>query len=263
MNTRAGLVLGLVCAAALGALTGGCAVRGVPPPPPPAAEAASGRSAAEAPAHAAALTAREAYPALFDGVPLPRTDRYTVADGVDAGKQAEMTFEPSADGDIAVSWTIAGESRPRNVRVLRVRADGAVVMPRMINQERAVVSVFDPPLLVFPGEARLGSPVSESCAMKVHPIDDLKKLRERGKATSEVVFEAVGSPPIGLGGAGARVVRTIFKSTLEKASAVRTTVRWHAAPGGAGGLLAESWEEKIKILGLFGETSRQRFFAAP
>lgn len=179
--------------------------------------------------------------------------RFVIAAGKDVGKTV-VVLDRVDGGSIVQTWTIEGEKRPRFERHLIRDDDGALAMREQRSFDRAVVSVFDPPLMVFPAKLAPGESFTMSSKMVVHPIDKPKSIKERGTAKVVITLRGLQSP--GRGKEPADVVRTVFTADLQSADVTRTTDRW-VAPGF--GLVVEQYEESVKVFGVVVEKTAETF----
>jgi len=212
---------------------------------------------------AAPLTADDAYPQLRarDAVALS----YRITDGHDSGQRAELLFtscdrleNPPRIGQPAdhacILWTVAPEDAPRNTRIWTRAGSGLIVMGRMLNPERSVVTTFDPPLVVFPAGLEPGVPFTQSVGMKV--TDERGRPKEQGSATLETTLDAAQDLTLAGQTVETARVRSVFRANLKNARIVRTTDRWHI-PGV--GPVMEHFEEEVRVLGLIVERTSQTF----
>lgn len=187
--------------------------------------------------------------------------------GTDAGKSWHVVpadTARSADGTLAsftLVWTLEGESAPRSEREMVVGPDGDLAMARVVQHDRKVITVFDPPILVMPARLNPGAVVRQDSAVVVYELNNPKRIREKGDATVEARFDGEADLPAEPGAPPnrARVFTTLLRLNLRAARSDRTTTRWFAPPppGGTGGLIRESFEETIRVLGVTIESTHQ------
>ncbi len=211
----------------------------------------------------APLTANDAYPQVRAGEPATLT--YRITDGQDAGQPAALTFTacdrlgalpPVAQpGDhTCLVWTVDAEATPRNTRVWTRAGSGLIVMGIMLNPERRVFSIFDPPLVVFPTVLEPGAPFTQTVSMKV--TDERGRPKEQGTVTLETTL--VAQQDLSLAGRSVETarVRSVFRANLKNARILRTTDRWHV-PGV--GPVMEHFNEEVRVFGLVVERTSQTF----
>lgn len=186
---------------------------------------------------------------------VPRNTLRTEGDGADLGPRAMFTL----------TWTLEGEPTPRSEREMVVEADGDLVMSRVTQRDRSVITVFDPPVLVMPARINAGAVVRQDGKVVVYELKNPKKVKEKGDYTLEARFDGEVDP--GTPEAGARRLRqytTRLVLDLSAAKSERFTTRLFAPPPpeGTGELVSESFEEKIRVLGVTVESTRQTMTVA-
>ena len=247
-----------VAAATLAGLAGGgCAG------PPRSADPAAFRPVGEPdPAQASELGARDLYPTLFahpDRLE-PAAARFRVVSGEHAGADAVRTLRAVADDDAlapegarwVLEWSIEGvEPSPLQATFLMIDEAGALVSPRVVNADRDSITDFEPPLVAVPASMAAGEPVEREHAMVVRAFGDPSRVTQRGEGTNTLTLR--GAQAVEAGDRRLDGVRldTRFRASFGPADVDRTTRRWYAHSDGS--LLAEAWDESIKVFGLVTE----------
>lgn len=239
----------------------GCAGSGKSPALPTVVDASAGD-----------LVASEGL-ALWLGAGGPSEVWMKISDGKDAGKSWHVVPTSVKKGEgggiesFTLMWTLEGEASPRSEREMIVEADGDLTMSRVVQRDRSVITVFDPPVLVMPGRINSGAVIREDGKVVVYELKNPKKVKEKGDFVLEARFE--GEVEGGSGGAGGsggreRLFTTRLELNLSAAKSERTTWRRFAAapPAGNGALVSESFEEKIRVLGVTIESTRQTMVVA-
>lgn len=241
---------------AASALLGACASTRAPDPPtvldPAAAE----------------LVAAEALP-LWLGPRGPRESWMRVLPGSiparDVGKSWHVVpVDPRRDDEgrltaFTLRWTLEGEPTPRSERRMIVTPTGDLAMDRVVQRDRSVITVFKPPVLVMPARINPGATVRQDAAVTVYELDRPKKIKDKGTATVEITYAGLGPEPgpnassDDADRAGKRILRSSLLIDLSAATSERFTERWFDDAG----LVRESYEEKIRVLGVTIDSSRQ------
>jgi hypothetical protein len=209
-----------------------------------------------------------------------------ITDGKETGKSwhvvpTNITRRESDAGAaldaFTLEWTLEGEATPRSVREMRLEPDGDLVMARVFQHDRNVITVFDPPILVMPAHINPGAVVRQDSKVVVYELKNPKKIKEKGGATLEARFEGEAASPSpsepraqarGQNPPSAsmpstpprtRLYTTNLTLNLSAAKSERFTSRRFdlPPPQGTGTLLEESYEEKIRVLGVTIESTRQ------
>lgn len=203
------------------------------------------------------LDAPDARPFLIRSTK-PATRSFAVIGGEHDGATRRLESKRTTDDTILLRRSIEGADRPESVQRFKVNAGGDLVSTRETNIARDVITDFDPPLVVFPASLAPGSPFTQSLEFIIHPIDDPEKIKERGKA--EVRIALVGAQTINLpsGPVETLNVRTTLKIDFGPARVERTGNEWLIA---GAGLVAESYDEKVIILGVTSEHRRETMHA--
>lgn len=181
---------------------------------------------------------------------------YVIVEGPKAGKLMRVTRRAGADSR---SWIltrrIEGEGGPQEERFQAIDpADGSLVLASMKNHERGVIVETSPAALTAPARIDPAATITREMTMKLPRLDQPTRLREKGTARSELTYagdQLIATP----GGAfEARLLREVFVSDLTNAIAKRTIERWFAE---GVGLVAERWEEEVRVFGVVIERSVQ------
>lgn len=221
-------------------------------------------SAGELVASGSELVASEAL-GVWLGPEGPRAVNMVIDAGRDAGKSWVVVPRDIRRGDdgrmtgFVLDWTLGGESRPRSERTMLVEADGTLSMSRVVQRDRSVETVFEPPLLVMPARINPGATVRQDVSVTVLDLDKPGRVKERGSALIEASFlgrqEPIGA---GAGDAAGLLYVTKLEIRLSAARSERTTERWFAFPeSGLSGLLRERFVETIRVFGVIIESTRQ------
>lgn len=241
----------------------GCAGSGKSPALPTVVDASAGD-----------LVASEGL-ALWLGAGGPSEVWMKISEGKDAGKSWHVVPTSVKKGEgggiesFTLLWTLEGEASARSEREMIVEADGDLTMSRVVQRDRSVITVFDPPVLVMPARINSGAVVRQDGKVVVYELKNPKKVKEKGEFVLEARFEGeVETAAGGSGGEGAggreRLFTTRLELNLSAAKSERATWRRFApaAPAGNGALVSESFEEKIRVLGVTIESTRQTMVVA-
>lgn len=203
------------------------------------------------------LDAPDARPFLSrSAAPASRT--FAVLGGEHDGATRRLETKRDPDGSILLKRSIEGADRPESIQTFHVNTGGDLVSTRETNIARDVITDFDPPLVAFPASLAPGKPFTQSLEFIIHPLDDPQKIKDRGKADVEISL--VGAQTINLpsGPVDTLNVRTTLKIDFGPARVERTGDEW-LIPGA--GLVAESYDEKVIILGVTSEHRRETMHA--
>lgn len=205
-----------------------------------------------------ALAAREAHPEVWEG---DSSAVFRIVSGVDAPgmiQQVSRDCTPNetskgSQDPVCVEWRLQSDGTVRSVRRLERTEDGAILLRSISNEDRGMITEFNPPLMEFPAELQPGSPTTHRVAMRVVSAKS-KRERERGEGSIEITLE--GNQQIKVNGRSLNAVkvRIVFHADLKAAAIVRTTDRWYV-PGT--GVVRERYEETVKILGVTSEETGQ------
>lgn len=160
---------------------------------------------------------------------------------------------PAGGGDV---WTVRKERRgasggavPISEDTLRREPTGDVVLVQTVQHEDAVITRFDPPLVVLPGSLRPGEPHTQSLGVTVHPIDDPQSVQRRGSARSTVTLEALQEMTTRRGSVLAARVGTTLRIELAPALVETATTDWYLLDDGAAGPIRQARRERVTVLG--------------
>lgn len=217
------------------------------PPPAPGVLDAGGPDA---------LDPSQAYPAIVAAIDEGEASEqaFAVRSGEHEGETGVRAVRRDDAGRAVVSWTIEGEDEPLNQSVLERADDGGLVVVRMPNRERDVVTRFEPPFVHFPPELARDEPFEQDLRMLVADFDEPDRVNRRGDSTSTLTL--LGGARVTVDGRDvvAGVTRAELVSTFGPARVTRTTDRW-LVPGE--GLVAESWTEVVRVAGFVSERREQ------
>ncbi|MFM9956473.1 MAG: hypothetical protein ACKVZJ_00210 [Phycisphaerales bacterium] len=176
----------------------------------------------------------------------------------DAGRLAAFTLH----------WTFEGEAQPRSERRMLVSEAGDFSMSKVVQRDRSVITLFEPPVLVMPARINPGATVRQDVAVTIYELDRPKKVKDKGTASVEITYAGLGPPPASADGstpsaddaerAGKRILRSSLLIDLSAAKSERFTERWFDASG----LVRETYEEKIRVLGVTIDSTRQAMVLA-
>lgn len=202
-----------------------------------------------------AMTVDEAYPefeTLRDGK-APPDPLYEIVGG--GPPEVRIVFGSTENGDapLMTMERRRGDDRLER-RQVRVSESDGLVMSEITNDDRDVITRFDPPLTMFPGKLRRGETYTQKVAMTVHPADTPERIQNRGTGTVEIALDMKQAVQTAGGAVETVRVKTVFTTDLGVAKVVRTTYAWFE-PGV--GLIAERFEENIRALLVPLESSGQ------
>ncbi|MEO1129878.1 MAG: hypothetical protein AAFX05_09270 [Planctomycetota bacterium] len=159
------------------------------------------------------------------------------------------------DGALHLLVEVDGVDPPITDRTIEIAGDGTATIPRMIERDRGVLNVFEPPLVLFPTALEAGDEFTQELELRVYPLETPKKLKERASTTLTITDLGVEQYVLGDGGDSipTRAVRHVLAMDFGPAIVRSTTDRWFV-PGR--GLVAEESEVVVKVFGLEVERSR-------
>jgi hypothetical protein len=158
------------------------------------------------------------------------------------------------EGALHLLVEVDGAEQPITDRTIEMRDDGVPTVPRMIERDRGVINVFDPPLVLLPLSLEAGDEFTQELELRVYPIERPEKLKEDASTTLTISDLGVeqyvlnDDEPI-----ETRVVRQVLDMDFGPATVRSTTDRWFV-PGR--GLVAEESEVVVKVFGVETERSR-------
>ena len=181
-----------------------------------------------------------------------RSRRFEIVDGQHKGH--ERRLDVRSEGDVIVlESTLDGAEKPDSVERMRVTSEGTLVSESSLTRSKKVITEFVPDLLVFPVSLEPKTPVVTKNEFLVHPMSDPKKVKDRGKATQTSTLVGLEHVKLSEGTVDAAHVRTVLMIDFGVATVERTTDQWFAIDpkdGGASSLVAESYDEIIKVMGI-------------
>jgi hypothetical protein len=178
----------------------------------------------------------------------PRT--IAVIEGARKGERRTIAIEDSADGTTVL--TEAGDAGVERT-VLRRRADGGLTLLSVDTPSEDSRSVFEAGLAWAPDELVAGATVESASPMRVYL---LSSQRERSSGRAKRTMRIVGTAAIEASGEPleATVVETAFEARLDAARAQRRATLYIVR---GRGVVAERWEERIVVLGIFPRDSSE------
>ncbi|TVQ75606.1 MAG: hypothetical protein EA380_10375, partial [Phycisphaeraceae bacterium] len=179
--------------------------------------------------------------------------------GVDADADGVVTLAlvaPIDDdpADFVVRETRTGASRPLSEQLINTHSSGRYTTPRMRNIDRDRITNFDPPMTIMPAQLSPDAPYEERFRVTITSLKAPDRIEQRGSGTSTIAYRGIQHITTPAGEFEAHLIRSEFTTDFGMASARRITDRWYAE---GVGLVAESFEERIVVLGINAET-RQR-----
>jgi hypothetical protein len=179
-----------------------------------------------------------------------------VIEGAREGERRTIAIEVSADGTTVL--TEAGEEGVERT-VLKRRADGGLTLLSVDTPSEDSRSVFEAGLAWAPDELVAGATVESASPMRVYLLSSQgERSSGRAKRTMRIVgtaaIEASGEP------LEATVVETAFDARLDAARAQRRATLYIVR---GRGVVAERWEERIVVLGIFPRSSSETTVALP
>ncbi len=154
----------------------------------------------------------------------------------------------------------ASDAKLAQEQIIAPAPDGGAALVSLINHADGVIVEFKPKMLEHPAELTPAKPFDQQSQMRLPLIDNPEKTREHG--TGEKVLELIGMQTVTAGGKVFECahVHEVFTSNLSMAKAVRTTHHWYA-PGV--GLIARTWEEEVRALGIVVRRNAQAIVVLP
>lgn len=172
------------------------------------------------------------------------------------GERRTIAVESSADGTTVLTETgDAGVERT----VLRRRADGGLTLLSVDTPSEDSRSVFESGLTYAPDELMAGATVESASPMRVTL---LSSQRERSSGRAKRTMRIVGTAAVEVSGEPleATVVETEFDARLDAARAQRRATLYVVR---GRGVVAERWEERVVVLGIFPRNSSETTVALP
>lgn len=187
---------------------------------------------------------------------------YEVVEGPDAGALMRSTRRPGPEaGTWLMTRKLDSEDEPREERLQLIDpSSGGLILRSMKNFERNVNVQFSPGALTVPASLAPDQSVVSEMSLRLPYLDRPGKLREKGTGRAEITYAADQRVRIGERSVDTRLLREIFTTTLTSAVATRTIERCFA-PGK--GLVAERWEEEVRVFGVVVERSVQAIRVLP
>ena len=185
------------------------------------------------------------------------------------GAKARFSVDADADGivtlaiiapddddpaDFVVRETRTGATRPLSEQLVRIHDDGGYTTPRMRNIDRDRITDFDPPMTIMPARLSADAPHEERFRVTITRLKTPDRIDQRGTGTSTIAYRGIQHITTPAGDLEAHLIRSEFTTDFGVASARRITDRWYAE---GVGLVAESFEEKIVVLGISAETKQR------
>lgn len=203
------------------------------------------------------LSAEQLYPLITRAINNAEegSSTFRIRSGDDEGRSGHRVVTPSEDGSCTVAWHVgAADTNARHVNHLKRRDDGALVVTRMPNRERDVVTRFDPPLVHAYASLTRAEERSQDVTLLVADFDEPDKVTRRGSSTSTVSY--LGGLRTTRNGEGviALLVRTTLVSTFGPAKVNRTTDRWFIQ---GEGFIGETYTETVRVFGVVTENRSQ------
>ncbi len=147
-----------------------------------------------------------------------------------------------------------GRKEPERIDRIRVESDGSVVLIETETAEHAVISRYDPPLVLAPAKLAPGETAEQSITLTVHPMSDPEKVNHRGRATNRITYVGDQTVQTGEGAIVAARLEAEFEADLGVTKVKNTTIEWRAEPYG---LIAERGDEQARALGLLVSSLRR------
>ncbi len=173
-----------------------------------------------------------------------------VVDGPRSGERRTVSVVAADDGTLRLEE--AGDAGVER-SVLRRRADGGLALLSVDTPSEDSRSVFEAGLTYAPEELVPGATVESASPMRVFL---LSTLRERSTGRAKRSMRIAGTARVDLSGEELEVtvVETEFTARLDAARAERRATLY-IAPGE--GVVAERWEERIVVMGIFPRSSAE------
>ena len=177
----------------------------------------------------------------------PETSRWRVVSGPDEGAQITIIRSMSAENILTI------EEPARRVTKIQLKEDGSCALISMDSVSDGTRSVFDPPLLMCANTLKSNAPLRSESSMQTVLIES-GTARDQGTATRTISIEGMARITTALGTFDCIVVSTHFIGALGKAKIDTQMTIWIAPHIGS---IAEKFNEKITILGIFTKNSER------
>lgn len=170
------------------------------------------------------------------------------------------------EGEVVVREIVAGDDDATTLRefiedheliseqFVRQDTDGSLLMHTMHNTRRGRITTFEPPLVLMPAHLPTDEVYEQSVRVFVADLDDPEQINERGTGESVIRYRGIQRIQTPAGAFDAHLVRSELTTDFGPAKAQRITDRWYAPDLG---LVAESYEERIQVMGLTVERKQR------
>lgn len=192
---------------------------------------------------------------------------YAVLDGPRSGMRIVQRTSAAADGGRVVAETLLpaderasgpASERPSERLVLAARGD-ELVLVEVDTPEEDSKSRFAEGLALAPDALRAGAPRAAASSMRVERLSD-GGTRATGRAERSMRLRGLAEIELSGERLEAAVVEVVFSASLD-AARVRRTSELFVVPGR--GVVAERWEERLVVLGIFPKSTRETVALAP
>ncbi|MFN0011531.1 MAG: hypothetical protein ACKVS8_07795 [Phycisphaerales bacterium] len=144
--------------------------------------------------------------------------------------------------------------KTRSTLDVRLRPDGALVVERSAEARDDALTVFEPALVAMPAVLTAGIVHRQEFSMVVHAVAQPAKVKARGEASQQIVYEADQAVTTPAGTFECRRVLTTFAAAPGPARVEVLTRSWYAT---GVGLVAETSDEQVWVLGVPFRSSRR------
>lgn len=144
---------------------------------------------------------------------------------------------------------------------VEVTPAGDLAIATQSNHRERVLVEFEPPLVVVPAGLKAGSePFAQDLSMVVHPIDNRRQVRAKGKARNEIVYQGVQrlETPAGTFD-NARKLTSTLTADLPPSKVRNVTEQWFVD---GIGLVAERRTERTEVMGLAVRNNAEAWWLA-
>ena len=206
------------------------------------------------------LTADELYPLITSAIDEGKgaSMAFRILSGDDKGDTGHRVVEATDDNTCTVAWHVGDpENEPRHTNHLERDARGNLIVTKMPNRERDVVTRFDPPLIHARPETTRAEERSQDVKMLVADYEDPDDIDRRGSSTNTITYLGDATTTMNGETVTAMLVRTTLVSTFGPAKVNRTTDRWFVPDRG---LVGESYTETVRVFGVVSEEREQEIW---
>jgi len=152
-----------------------------------------------------------------------------------------------AEGDGRVRWEERRYAEGELVRIDRLQRleSGELQLLETVTKGRAVISRYDPPMIILPATLEPGETLSQDVRVTVHPESDPEQVQNRGDATNTIEYVADQRVRTPVGEFMAARLESKFEGDFGVSTVTSNTTSWLVEDLG---LVAERYEQQVQAL---------------